>query len=1045
MEVVSISPLRVGSLVWQAKPGAWVLTVVCKATFTLAQSESPLAAEQEAPNEDDTYWNDDPRRSLHSAADLVPFKVRADVLLVGHAFAPAKRPVRSLVARMLIGDVDKSIEIVSDRHFSQDGKLHDGPLFTRMSLAYERALGGPDTTNPVGIRRDTRDAYGKMTVPNLQPPGIVVASPGDSFDPIGFGPIAPIWPSRIERLGRHASRSSLRALLATPLSDDIDPSFFNAAPLDQQLGGLRDNERIVLENLHPDHPRLVTSLPGVHPRAFIEGRSGGPLALPMNADTLFIDTDRALCSLTWRGSFQLEHAHEPGRVVVAMELPGQTLGWADIEQLAVPLDQGDVEGSGPTWRLSRLEIPSVTGRSSGESTNTYVGLAAEATMKSAPLPFGQKKAAEIHGSGSAAKAPPARPSPPSRVEKSSSPVIKDPFSDSTSTYVETEGIPAKKVTPFAAQQQAADRSDQPSARRTSALPFVAPPQAPRPVGAPASPAASAPPPVPSSPPPLPSHAGAPVSSPAGTPPPLPSPALVSAPPLAPAPPAPVPPAPVPPSPPSSVAPSPSLAPSSSPSAPPLQPPPMPAPPPLYIAETANHWGTAKPPPPLGTQPGGATPGADSMRAWSGSPTAPAPAPPAPQAPAYRPQTPPPGVAPPPVVESPWASGAPLPLSPKPPIPVALAPAASSQEGAQGLSSSKDAPDAAVLVASNAAAGKSAPWDMPRAAEIVGDDDVVPSSQVEERAEPRTVVGRDIIELVWFETESIPRMRRQPSWREILDELENRAPDADIEETTSQRTTAEAEDRRDVFEILARGSSTEGGGINDALDKAIRDDGKFVPPLALVSGDLAFPFDEAETLRAYVSAATPLASGDENLRSSIALAKEFLSTPGLAGAPGVAEGLIARMREAFAMAKRPVPADYLETQTSRALLEKRCYQRRDLFGGTYIRCLFHTATVTGTPAGTPGAGTGASGGGPGAAGGGTSTTATGSGTSAAGATTTGPVPAYLPDSLAKKLPLFQRFRIRMIAEVHLAVDQLETHPLALKGAALARAVERPLRK
>ena len=93
MEVVSVSPLRAGSLLWQAKPGAWVLTVVCKATYDLAPAESPLAPEQEAPNEDDTYWNDDPGRSLHSAADLVPFKVRADVLLVGHAFAPGNRPV----------------------------------------------------------------------------------------------------------------------------------------------------------------------------------------------------------------------------------------------------------------------------------------------------------------------------------------------------------------------------------------------------------------------------------------------------------------------------------------------------------------------------------------------------------------------------------------------------------------------------------------------------------------------------------------------------------------------------------------------------------------------------------------------------------------------------------------------------------------------------------------------------------------------------------------------------------------------------------------
>src|ERR1044072_4751172 len=254
MEVLSVSPLRTGSLLWQPKPGAWALTVICKATYALTQTESPLASEQETPSEDDTYWNDDSGRSLHSATDLVPFKMRADVLLVGHAFAPSKRAVRSLVARLVIGEVDKSIEVVCDLYFGQDGKLHEGSPFARMSIAYERAFGGPGTSNPVGVRRDRRDAYGKSPVPNLQPRGIIVASPSDMFDPIGYGPIAPIWPARIEKLGRHAGQPSIRTLLEGPLPEDIDPVFWNAAPLDQQLRELRDNERIVLENLHPDHP-----------------------------------------------------------------------------------------------------------------------------------------------------------------------------------------------------------------------------------------------------------------------------------------------------------------------------------------------------------------------------------------------------------------------------------------------------------------------------------------------------------------------------------------------------------------------------------------------------------------------------------------------------------------------------------------------------------------------------------------------------------------------------------------------------------------------
>src|SRR5262245_17960117 len=123
MDVVSLSPLRTGSVVWQPRRGSWVMTAVCKATYTLEPSESPLAVEQEYPNEDDNHWNDDAARSLYSSSDLVPFKPRADVMLVGHAFAPRKDPLRSFVARLVVGEANKALDVCCDRSFAQDGTL----------------------------------------------------------------------------------------------------------------------------------------------------------------------------------------------------------------------------------------------------------------------------------------------------------------------------------------------------------------------------------------------------------------------------------------------------------------------------------------------------------------------------------------------------------------------------------------------------------------------------------------------------------------------------------------------------------------------------------------------------------------------------------------------------------------------------------------------------------------------------------------------------------------------------------------------------------
>src|SRR5580700_11603387 len=115
IRVTSEGPLRATSVLWRPAPSRWALSVVCRATYDLVPLESRLAEDQEPPAEEDDYWDDDPRRSLRCPTDLVPFKARADVLLVGSAFAPRREPVRSLLAWIGIGAIDKSIEVFSSR------------------------------------------------------------------------------------------------------------------------------------------------------------------------------------------------------------------------------------------------------------------------------------------------------------------------------------------------------------------------------------------------------------------------------------------------------------------------------------------------------------------------------------------------------------------------------------------------------------------------------------------------------------------------------------------------------------------------------------------------------------------------------------------------------------------------------------------------------------------------------------------------------------------------------------------------------------------
>src|SRR5687768_8152046 len=110
MDLVSQCALRVARVVWRPGRGGFALTVVCTATFELRPDGSQLAAEQEAVALTDVYAGEG--GGIAVASDLVPFKKRPEVLLTGHAYAPEGRPVPSVLARLVVGEIDKTIQVV---------------------------------------------------------------------------------------------------------------------------------------------------------------------------------------------------------------------------------------------------------------------------------------------------------------------------------------------------------------------------------------------------------------------------------------------------------------------------------------------------------------------------------------------------------------------------------------------------------------------------------------------------------------------------------------------------------------------------------------------------------------------------------------------------------------------------------------------------------------------------------------------------------------------------------------------------------------------
>jgi hypothetical protein len=312
---------------------------MCKATFVLTPTLSPLADDQEGLYDADEHWDDDLLRSLHNASDLVPFKARPEVLVVGHAYAPGGSAVPSFLARLRVGSLEKSLLVVGDRHGGPGGALTEPSPIVRMPLRWERAAGGPGTLNPVGMRSGAApDARGAHPLPNLLPVGTNLLRAADGIAPAGFAPLASGWPVRRARKMGPAALWNGVIDPGTPLPEGLDPAYFNAAPNDQWLSALTGEEIIVLSGLHPLHTELSTRLAPIRPRAHVELRNVRTQEVSLAADTLLIDTDRGIATLVFRGHLTLDHQNRDGRVVITLAAPisGTPFGPAEIVKDAPP-------------------------------------------------------------------------------------------------------------------------------------------------------------------------------------------------------------------------------------------------------------------------------------------------------------------------------------------------------------------------------------------------------------------------------------------------------------------------------------------------------------------------------------------------------------------------------------------------------------------------------------------------------------------------------------------------------------------------------------
>lgn len=237
--------------------------------------------------------------------DMCMPKPKGEVLVVGKCFAPGGQPATAAQVALRIGTIDKTLYVVGDRFWVGKGprkEMTEPVPFTEVPLTYEHAFGGPEfERNPLGKGHTpvaTDEGEEIHPLPNVELPGALIDSRRSEPEPAGFGPIDQMWPQRLAKAGTYDEK--WRKELFPGLAEDIDWTFFNAAPEDQHIDGyFHGDEPFEIEGMHPEKPLIRGELPRIRARCFInrtaeEGERFEELETSLDTVWLFPHTEKGI-------------------------------------------------------------------------------------------------------------------------------------------------------------------------------------------------------------------------------------------------------------------------------------------------------------------------------------------------------------------------------------------------------------------------------------------------------------------------------------------------------------------------------------------------------------------------------------------------------------------------------------------------------------------------------------------------------------------------------------------------------------------------------
>ncbi len=238
-------------------------------------------------------------------------KVQGEAMVAGKAFSLEGKEVGEMDVGLEIGPIDKRLKVFGNRFWEKNGlfgnTISEPEPFVEMPISFTNAFGGNGfDKNPIG------KGFGKMInskgeavrpLPNIENFNCLITHNAQKPDPVSLGQINSAWPQRSSKVGTFDQEWVEQAYSGFP--KDIDPTYFNEAPSDQQCNGFfKGGESFRLRGLHPSKFFINGNLPRIIPRCFIYQDLEGTkkfIEVEMNLETVWFFPNDELGVVIFRG------------------------------------------------------------------------------------------------------------------------------------------------------------------------------------------------------------------------------------------------------------------------------------------------------------------------------------------------------------------------------------------------------------------------------------------------------------------------------------------------------------------------------------------------------------------------------------------------------------------------------------------------------------------------------------------------------------------------------------------------------------------------